>query len=213
MTIETRQPFRQQVVDLETGVVRTAARVCEAITRATESILEGDQELAADVLAGDVLVDAGCRDAEARVYEIIACQQPTASDLRSLLTVLRLLHELARSGDLARNVAAATAYVPPHVLTPRLRGLLSRMGTEARRLFVVAIDAWTDRDADAAARVRDLDEVLDQLHAELLAELYTADLPVRATVHLALVARYFERFGDHGVEIGDRVRLLLDVTW
>ena len=206
MTIDTRQGFRQQVVDLETGVIRTAARVCEAITRATEALLEGDDALAADVQAGDVLVDAGCRDAEERVYEIIACQQPTASDLRSLLTVLRLLHELARSGDLARNIAAASAYVPSHELTPRLRDLLTRMGTEARRSFVVAIDAWADRDADTASDLRALDAHLDRLHTDLLAEIFATERPV----HLALVARYYERFGDHAVAIGDRVRHLIE---
>ena len=212
MSIDARQTYRQQVVDLETGVVRTAARVCEAITRATEAFLEGSHDLAADVQAGDVLVDAGCRDAEERIYEIIACQQPMASDLRALLTVLRLLHELARSGDLARNIAGASAYVPPHELTPPLRGLISRMGTEARRLFVVAVDAWIDRDPRAAADLHLLDEQLDRLHNELIAELYTARLPVRSTVQLALVARYYERFGDHAVAIGDRVRHLIAGT-
>lgn len=209
MRTETRDAFHPQVSDLEGDVAQIAARVCEGIARATEAMLDDNLALAASVRADDALVDAACRQTEERVYSIIACQHPSATDLRTLLTVVRLLHELARTGDLARNIADAVARVTAYSLPPRVRGLIDQMGAEAHRLCRMALDAWTNRDAEAAAALPDLDEPLDDLNRRFLAELFAGVVPLRTTVELTLVARYYERIGDHAVAIGDQVRYVL----
>ena len=205
MSIETRAGFHQQIADVEKDVVRTAARVCESIAQATEAVLDSDAGMATAVGDSDVVVARACREAEARIYALIACQQPSAGDLRALMTVLRLLPDLGRASALARNIAEASRRVPGYALPPRLRGLVAQMGAEAQQLCTAAIDAWTDRDPVAAARLAELDQVLDDLHRRFLAELFAGVVPLRTTVELTLVARYFERIGDHAVAIGDHV--------
>lgn len=209
MALETRAGFHQQIADVEHDVLHTAARVCEAIAQATDAVLDSDAGLAAAARANEELVGGACRGAEERIYMLIACQQPSAGDLRALMTVLRLLPDLARAGALARNIADASLRVPGYSLPPRLRGLVAQMGAEARRLCTTAVDAWSDRDAVAAASLADLDLVLDDLHRRFLAELFAGVAPLRTTVELTLVARYYERIGDHAVAIGEHVLQLV----
>ena len=207
--METRKSFHQELADLEHDVVRMAAHVSEGIAGATDAVLTHDRDRANAVIEADVIVDEACLRNEGLAYALLARQQPTAGDLRLVLTVLRLLHEIERCGDLVQHIAAAVLRAPVHEMTPAIRGIVTRMGAEAQLLLRTAVDAYIGRDAELAGKLEAMDDEADELHRRLLAELFTAHLDMDLTLELALLGRYYERIADHAVVIGDRVRYLV----
>lgn len=205
----TRKTFHQELDELQAEVLRVAARVNEAVARATAALLDGDVVLASGVIDDDVVIDQACVANEERAYEVLARQQPTASDMRQVLTAVRLLHELERCGDLAVHVARAVPRMRVYDVTPRVRGIVARMSDSARRLLSVAFDAYAERDREAAMSLSALDDEVDALHVALLGELFSGALPLDLTIELALIGRFLERIADHAVVIGDRIAYLV----
>jgi phosphate transport system protein len=213
VTGETRRGFHQQLDEIQRDIIRLAAHVTEAIPRATETLLTHDLAQAQQMIDDDDLLDALSIDVEERCYQAMALQQPMASDLRALVTAVRLVSEIERSGDLMVNVAKAARRIFDAELDPRLSGMLARMGDEAARLFRLAMDAYAESDAALAAALDDMDDGLDALHQDYIQavlELYAGAPDVQAAVQLALVGRYYERVGDHAVNIGERVRYMVE---
>lgn len=205
----TRRTFHHELAELEGWVVELAARVSEACSVATEGLLTGESQLAEQVVAAHALVVERRHDIEEYAYQLIARQQPTASDLRTVITVLGLLNEIERIGSLAGHIASAVARVPAYGLTPKLRGLVTRMSDGSKAMLDQALGAYTDRDEQSGALLADLDDEVDSLHSQLLAELFTGAVELELVVELALIARYYERIADHAVAIGQRVGYLV----
>ena len=111
------------------------------------------------------------------------------------------------------NIAKGSRRIFGTELSARLRGLISQMGEESTRLFRLAIDAYIDEDAAMAAALDDLDDRLDNIHRDYIQEIFlvhnAGGLPVQGAVQLALIGRYYERIGDHAVNIGERVRYMV----
>lgn len=204
----TRTAFDRALAHLDTEAVCLAAQVSESLGAAAEALTTGDTDAAAGVVAGHAEVVAGIRRCELQAYETLALQQPAAQDLRLLVTIVRLTHELERSAKLVRHVAAFAAR-PRAPLPPRLAGLLGRMAADAHALFRAAIDAYVARELTQAEALDVWDDRLDDLHRRLLAELFTAGTDMGTTLAVALVGRYLERVADHAVLIGSRVRYLV----
>lgn len=208
MVEPTRKAFDRELAELDTDILCTAALVVEAIAAASEALASGDHDLAARVVLGHADIDRATRQCEARAYEVLARQQPAAGDMRFVLTVVRLSHELERSAKLVKHVAAFAAR-PHGSLSPKLGGLLARMATEACRLFQGATEAYAERDVERAEALDVWDDRMDELHRQLLSELFTAPQSLGTTLELVLVGRYLERIADHAVLIGERVRYLV----
>jgi phosphate transport system protein len=208
-----RRTYHQQLDGIRADLVRMAAMVSEAIPRATQALLDHDLGGAQAVIDGDDPLDLLALETEEQCYGVFALQQPMAGDLRSLITAVRLVSEIERSGDLVVNIAKGSRRIYGTEYTPRLRGLITIMGEEAARLFRLAIDAYGDADAPMAAALDDLDDRLDQIHRDYIAEIFEASregaFEVQAAVQLALIGRYYERIGDHAVNIGERVRYMV----
>ncbi len=208
MVEPTRTAFDIELAELESGILFTASLVVEALSTAGEALATGDYDLAATVVQSHGGIDEETHRWETRAYEILARQQPAAGDLRLVLTVVRLAHELERSAKLVRHVASFAAR--PHGSLPaRLAGLVVRMTDEAGRLLQGAIDSYAERDVERAEALDVWDDRIDELHRQLLAELFTAPQTLATTLELALVGRYLERIADHAVAIGDRVCYLV----
>ncbi len=204
----TRTAFDRELTELDNKVVWLAAQVCEALGATAEALTGGDDDVAASVLAGHAAIDAGTRQCEARAFEVLARQQPAAGDLRLLVTVVRLTHELERSAKLVKHVAGFAAR--PHIpLPPRVSAILGQMADEAHRLFQGAIEAYVARDVQQAEALDVWDDRLDDMHRRLLAELFATPPPLATTIELVLVGRYLERVADHAVLMGERVRYLV----
>lgn len=211
--VETRRTYHQQLDSIRADIVHMAAMVTEGIPRATQVLLDHDLSGAQEIIDGDDPLDALALETEEQCYAVFALQQPMAGDLRGLITAVRMVSEIERSGDLVVNIAKGARRIYGTEYTPRLRGLVTKMGDEAARLFRLAIDSYADGDAAMAAALDDLDDRLDDLHQDYIAEIFEASregvFEVQAAVQLALIGRYYERIGDHAVNIGERVRYMV----
>jgi len=208
----TRLTFHHQLDDVQRDLLRVAARVTESITRGTEALLSLDLAEAQAIIDGDHEINELTLDIEERCFTILARQQPMASDMRAVVTAIRLTSEIERSGDLMVNVAKATRRLYGSPVPAALHGLLHAMAHEGVRLYRLAMDAYADGDATLAAAIDDMDDRLDQLHRDYIQgilEQYADVRDVQAAVQLALVGRYYERIGDHAVNIGERVQYMV----
>ena len=202
---ELRSRYHRHLKEIDDRVVELYALVGEGLAAATDAFLSGDQEIARVLAERDELIDSLYRDVEELVNHELALQGPVAADLRFLLTVLRVVPELERSHDLVEHIARRATGDPREDLTPRIRGLIERMGALGVEMWRTSADAWVEQDADVYARLLVRDDEMDQLHAELTSELAagTIDLPV--ALDMALIARFYERLGDHAVNVARRV--------
>jgi phosphate transport system protein len=176
-------------------------------------LLDGDLEGADYMLLADREIDARSLELEERCYQVLALQAPVASDLRQVIAAVKMISEIERSGDLAVNICKAARRIYGHDLDPRLRGTISRMSEQAHQLFRFAIDAYVDADVPLAAAIGDMDDMLDRLQVELIQQIFESHaddrLDLQVGIQLALVARFYERIGDHAVNIGNRVRYMV----
>jgi phosphate transport system protein len=210
---DNRRNFHQELLEIRDGIVRVAALVTEAIPRGTEALLTGDLRAAQELIEADDATDELALEIEDRCYQTLALQQPMASDLRAIVTAIRLVAEIERSGDLMTNVAKGARRLYGVQFDPRLRGLIEQMSEEATRLFKLAIDAYADGNAGLAAALDDIDDRLDDLHTDYIESIFESHrnghLELEAGVQLALIGRYYERIGDHAVNIGQRVQYMV----
>lgn len=208
MALPTRSALDREKAALDAELLGMAAVVVEGIAAVSEALATGDHDLAIRVSDGLADLEHVARACETRAYAVLARQQPVGRDLRFLVTAVRMTLEFERSGKLVSHVAAFAAR-PHGALPPVTAGLVARMAEEARRLFQGAIDAYDERDVDRAEALDVWDDRMDELHRQLLSELFDAPLGLATTLELALVGRYLERIGDHAVAIGERVSYLV----
>ncbi|MEX0663419.1 MAG: phosphate signaling complex protein PhoU [Acidimicrobiia bacterium] len=210
---EVRRSFSESLEEIRDDVVKLTALTTEAIGTSTQALLDGDLTGAKRVIAEDSQIDERKESIELRVYEMFATQQPMAGDLRTLLAVLRILQEVQLTADLTVSIAKATRRLYPGQLAPKIRGLLERKGAQASVQLNLAVDAFADGDAAAAAALPDMDDVMDDLQKELFRAIFATcsnDEPgLQQAVQLALLGRYYERIADHAVLIGAWVRFMV----
>lgn len=205
---EYRKQFDDHLDEIDAKVIRLFALVTEGVAAATEALLADDQASAKAMAKRDDVLDNLEVDLEELTIRELVRQAPVASDLRYLISVLRVVPELERSGDLAEHIAQRAARGLAGRLTPALRGTLEEMGTTAVDMWRDAADAWADRDEKAARQIDRIDDRMDDLHEQLIAELFGSGLELPDAVQTALVGRFYERLGDHAVHITERVRYL-----
>ena len=210
---ELRTAFHHQLDDIRDGIARLSAGVTEAIPRATDILLNQDIEGAEYMILSDDEVDAKALELEEQCYKVLALQSPVASDLRRVVSALRIIAEVERSADLTVNICKAARRIYGHQLDPRLRGLIRKMGDQARQLYKEATEAYLTDDAVRAAALDDMDSYLDDLQRQFVQtifETHSGDkVELQVAVQLAVVARFYERIGDHAVNIGERVRYVV----
>jgi phosphate transport system protein len=206
---DTRPEFHHELEDIRSSIARLGATIVELIPRVTDILLTQDLEGAEYVLRGDAEIDARAYEVEERALTLMALQAPVASDLRQVAACLKLAPEIERSADLCCNICKAARRVYGHDLDPKLRGLIQRMSDQATQEYKEVVEAYVANDAVRAAALRDMDDYLDDLHRIFIGQIFeshaagTIDLQV--AVQMAVVARFYERLGDHAVNISDRV--------
>ena len=202
---EHRQEFQRELEAIEGKVIEMFAVVAEDLSEATRALV-GDDVHVADVLAerGEV-IDALYPQIEQLASREIALQAPVASDLRFLLSVLQVVPELARSHHLVVHIARRGERILSEDLSPRCRGLVERAGKLASIMWREAADSWYQRDRSAVVALAKRDEEMDELHTSLIAELAAGQMALPVTIEMTLVARFYERLGDHAVNIAQRV--------
>ena len=205
MTTELRVAFHQSLDEIDGHVTQLFALVTEGLAAATDALLSGDRAAGRAVVQKDVVVDELYRRVEELTLREVALQGPMAGELRFLLSVLRIVPELERSGDLVEHIASRAAGGLAEELTPRIRGLVDQMGRVGGELWRMAADAYGERDPAAARRIEVGDDELDELHTSLTAEIASGSVSLPVAIEMALVGRFYERLGDHAVNIARRM--------
>jgi phosphate transport system protein len=203
-----RKSFQQDLAAIDARVVQLFALVSESLAAATDTLLSGERDTGLSITEREAIIDELNVDLESVVERNLLLQAPVAGDLRFLICALRIVPELERSGDLAEHIASRAMRGLGAQLTPQVRGLVERMGRIGVEMWRAAADAYAERDGEAAARIDQLDDGLDDLHDQLVAALDDEAMSRRVAIEMGLVARFYERLGDHAVHISDRVRHL-----
>ncbi len=207
-----RQEFERELEAIESKVIELFALLAEDLPRATQALLTGNNEILQVLAERELLVDALYPEIEELVNREIVLQAPVASDLRFLLSVLRIAPEIERSHDLLMHIAAQSNHILGADLTPRTRGLVDRMGNVVSDMWRRTADSWYQRDRSVALALVDLDDEMDDLHTSLVAELASGGMALPVTMEMTLVARDYNRLSAHAVNIARRVVYLAGAT-
>jgi phosphate transport system protein len=202
---EHRQEFARELEAIEAKVIELFAMVAEDLPGATHALLSGDNEALRVLAERDKVMDALYQEIEQLVNREILLQAPVASDLRFLLSVLRIVPELERSHDLVVDIARRADHSLSADLSPRSRGLVERMGELVSDMWRQAADSWYKRDRSASFALAERDEEMDELHASLTAELAAGRMSLPVAMEMMVVARCYERLAAHAVNIARRV--------
>jgi phosphate transport system protein len=205
---EQRQEFERELEAIEAKVIELFAMVAEDLPGATDALLSGNSEVIKALTEREQAIDALYPEIEGMANREILLQAPVASDLRFLLSVLRIVPELERSHDLVVQIATRSNHILSDDLSPRCRGLVERMGNLASGMWRQVVDSWYQRDRSVAATLAERDNEMDELYASLTAELASGRMTLPVTMEMTLVARFYERLGDHAVNIARRVAYL-----
>ena len=210
--VDHRQEFHHELEAIEAKVIDLFGMVAEDVPRATAALLGGNVEEVRALAERDQVIDELYPGIEDLADRELVLQQPLASDLRFLISVLRVVPELERSHDLVVNIARRASYILSEDLSPRSRGLIEQMGNLASDMWREAVDCWRKRDRSAAAVLDQRDDEMDEMYASLMAELASGQMSLPVTMEMALVARFYKRLGDHAVNIARRVVYLAGAT-
>lgn len=196
-----------RIESLDANVIRMFELVREALEAATSVFLDSNREQARGVIERDRLIDAIHDQTERAVLQELT-RAGTVDPVRQtrLLLMLRILPELERSGDLAEHIASHAAQGLAPWLTPRARSIVRQMGVLGSEMWRLATDAYATGDATVADLLRERDDEVDDLHVGLTSELAGAHVSIPVAIEMALVARYFERLGDHAVNVTRRLQ-------
>jgi phosphate transport system protein len=203
--VELRIGYHRDLDAINQKVVRLFALVSEAVAAANEALLGDDAEALAKVRAGEQTIDGLMLDIEGDIERLMLLQAPVAGELRYALAIIRIVPELERSGDLAEHIAKRAGSGLVAQITPTARGMLERMGSICAELWRAAADGFIDRDPTAGEALEAADDELDDLHTALTSELLSGGIPAAVAADATLVARFYERLGDHAVHIAVRV--------
>jgi phosphate transport system protein len=207
-----REQFHGELMSLSEQMVEMTRLAGSAISRATRALLDADLALAESVIAADEELDRIQAGIEEKSLELLARQQPVATDLRTIVTGLRMSADLERMGDLARHVAKlARLRYPESPIPPSLHSTVLEMGQVAERVVAKTGAVIARRDLAMASELELDDDDMDRLHRELFQVLLSPGWThgVEAAVDVTLCGRYYERFADHAVSVARRVTFLV----
>jgi phosphate transport system protein len=207
-----RSVFQDELDGVSQSLVDLTDMVAVSISKATESILNSDLKLAEEVIASDDTIDEFQHALDARIIDIIARQQPVASDLRALVTALRMSADLERMGDMSHHVAKITRLRHPDAAIPKeLVASFKQMGEAAEKIARKTGSVIASRDTEVALQVEKDDDEMDKLHRLLIGTLVDPNWKhgVESAIDLTLLGRYYERYADHAVSVSRRVYYLV----
>jgi phosphate transport system protein len=207
-----RDQYHEDLDGITLSLVDITRLAGSAINRATRALLDADLDAAESVIAGDETIDALYARIEADAFDLLARQQPVASDLRVIIASLRMVADIERMGDLALHLAkVARRRHPASAIPAELQATVLEMGQVAQRICATCSSVIAGRDIVVAARLERDDDVMDDLHRRLLATLLDDRWQggIESAIDVTLCGRYYERFCDHAVSVARRVTFLV----
>ncbi len=207
-----RDAFHEELDGISQSLLQMASLVKTAMERATTALLTPDLTLAETVISDDSVIDSIQHDLDARTINLMARQQPVASDLRTLVTSLRMSADLERMGDLAHHIAKQARMRYPNIAVPvELVPIITDMGRVASQLIEKLSVVMEHRDIVRALEIESDDDEMDKLHRTLISTLLDDNWAhgIEAAIDMTLLGRYYERCADHAVSISRRVYFLV----
>ncbi|HEY2299970.1 MAG TPA: phosphate signaling complex protein PhoU, partial [Jatrophihabitans sp.] len=199
-----RDIFHDELDDIGERVIEMTKLVAIAMERATSSLLDANVALADQVLLDDARVDALRDELDDRCFQLIAQQQPVATDLRVLISTIHLAADLERMGDLALHVAKIARLRYPEVaVPPESRDIISQMGEVAASLVQKVADVVDGRDVELAQAIVQEDDSMDALRRKMFTVVLSPNWArgTEAAIDMTLLGRYYERYADHAVAV------------
>jgi phosphate transport system protein len=203
-----RAAYHEKLSGLNDELAQMSQMAGEAMKKATTALLEGDLDLAEEVISSDTDIDALRTSAEDQAFGLLALQAPVAGDLRSVIAAIHSAGDLERMGDLALHVAKAARRRHPELVLPQeVAPYFAEMGRVALDLSQDARRVLLDRDIELAFTMESDDDAMDDLHRHLFTVMMDKDWPhgVAPAVDVTLLGRFYERFADHAVAVARRV--------
>ena len=202
-----RNRFDEQLFELNREIIEMGAMCEEAIASAVKALTTGDMELAGRVKANSSAIDQMERDIEGRCMKLLLHQQPVARDLRLISAALKMITDMERIGDQAEDIAEIVTFLNGHTMEGM--ELIEEMARETIEMVTVSVDAFVKKDVELAQKVIDQDDIVDDYFSRvkcgiisLIAENHTDG---ELALDLLMIAKYFERIGDHATNIAEWV--------
>jgi phosphate transport system protein len=201
--------FDRDLEGVQALVLRMAGLVEAALSDAATALETRDEALAERVREGDTAIDRLEEQVNTECVRLIAIRAPTARDLRTVLTVMKIAASLERCGDYAKNLAKRSIVLAQMHTIEGAAGSIRRMARQVSLLLKDALDAFISRDVDLAHAVRQQDRDIDQMYSALFREFLTHMMEdprnITACMHLHFIAKNIERVGDHATTIAEQV--------
>jgi len=207
-----RTSFHEDLDKISVQLVEMSRLAGSAMARATTALLDADLHLAESVIAADEQIDELRRELDDLAIDLLARQQPVATDLRMVVTAMKMGSDLERMGDLARHVAkVARLRYPKSAIHPVMRSTILEMGQVAERIVAKAGSVIAGKDIESALALERDDDEMDRLHRDIFNLLLDGKWThgTEAAVDATLVGRYYERYADHAVSVARRVVYLV----
>jgi phosphate transport system protein len=195
---------------IDRKVIQLFARVSEALARATHALLGDEALLGQTVIDGDQEVDDLSAEVELLIWDELQARSVTGDELRYLVAMLLIIPELERSADLAEHIAQRAVDHLGTQMSARSRGIVQRMTDVANEMWEAAADAFGERNK-VSNRLVTADEEMDILHERLTREVANEKMAAAIAAQVTLLARFYERLGDHAVNLARRIELLVDL--
>ena len=208
--MSNRTQYENDLAALKTALTEMGQSAADAVEAAMEALCTADAEVAAAVAQGDGRINNMERDIEHRCMTLLLRQQPVAGDLRRISTAMKVVTDVERIGDHASDIAE----IIPHLVTVRKEGdpavsQAIKMGQKAHKMILDALNALTSEDEQAALKViaadDEVDGYFDRIKAHLIDRIAKDVDDGEATLDLLMIAKYYERIGDHATNIAEWV--------
>ena len=205
--------FDRDLEAIQALVMRMGGLVETALLDAAEALDTRDEDLAMRVRAGDAVVDSLEDEVNTQCARLLALRSPTAGDLRTVLTVMKVAASLERAGDYAKNLAKRTAVLATMPQVPGASAAIRRLARAVVQMLTDALDAYIRRDAklaeDVRFRDRDVDQMYNSIFRELLTHMMEDPRNIGPCMHLHFIAKNIERVGDHATSVAEQVIYLV----
>ncbi len=205
--------LHREIDSLKKMILALGARIEENVYKAVRSLEERDSKLAEEVIAGDAEVDQEEVDIEEECLKVLALYQPVASDLRLIVSILKINNDLERVGDLSVNIAERALFLSTRD-RPNIPLDFSKMVEKTRGMLRMSLDALVNRDAEAAHEVMHADDAVDEINREMYVLIQDAIRKepdrLESLIHLLSCSRHLERIADHATNIAEDVIYMIE---
>lgn len=202
-----RSRFEEQLSELNRELIEMGTMCEEAIASAAKAMSDGDMELAAKVRANGSAIDQMERDIESRCIKLLLHQQPVARDLRQISAALKMITDMERIGDQAEDIAEIVTFLAGR--TMKCMEKIENMARETIKMVIDSVDAFVKKDLALAENVLEHDDVVDnyfvQIKNDIIRMIASDSVDGELALDFLMIAKYFERIGDHATNIAEWV--------